>query len=203
MVKKRTAKSKKSSAAEVRMVLDYLDTLTHLEAVIDGAILAGMHPYAFEAITSFLFMEAVAESRADSPEKIVRWMISHTEHFTPILDNLIAFAQSYRGELLPDADAIEDFDTLFKPQFQIPLSEIELKRQQKIIEHLMHYCLQRQSRRSFAPEITELVYLIIWLKVAALSGDIPKEVYLTLRSTVPFFVGSYDDMVHALLDQID
>jgi hypothetical protein len=163
-----------------------------LDAAVTASLMSGLHPYPFEAPTAFWFLQWVRLSRATSFEDTGLWREPPMALFDTILDSVTAFAEAYDGELLPDNGEDEDFKRLYKPKYRIVQKATENEKQQKLAGEIVSDCVARLHRHDIHPRGLEAAFLIVWLKVAALAGDMPKDTYFIVKRALPFVMQDYD-----------
>ncbi|MBS2008521.1 MAG: hypothetical protein JST01_15850 [Cyanobacteria bacterium SZAS TMP-1] len=172
-----------------------------LDAAVTASLMSGLHPYPFEAPTAFWFLQWVRISRATSFKDAGLWREPSMEVFDTILDSIVNFAASYNGEFLPDNGEDEDYDRLSKTQFRIVLKAVESERQQRLAGEIVSDCVGRMKMHDIHPRGLEAAFLIVWLKVAALAGDIPKDIYFKVKRALPFVMQYYDAVACEALEQ--
>jgi hypothetical protein len=200
--KKSTSRSKgvtKRSEAD-RLVQEYKLAFGILDSAVSAGLIAGLQPYSFEAPSAFWFIQSVGYARAQSTEDMAQWRKTMFATFDAIVLRVTQFASTYNGDMIDDQGELSEFESLKTPTGRKPLPELDLKRQQTLTARVVELCLDNMKTHNIDARVMELTFLIVWLKVAALAGDIPEQVYFIVRRTIPFVVNAYDDIAHAAFD---
>jgi hypothetical protein len=167
-----------------------------IDSAVSAAIIAGIHPGAFEPEISFLFLKLAANAVPLSEQRLLRWMKDLDSSLTPVIDSVERFAASYDG-YLQDLGEANEFDQLSGYVTDIDffdMNELDRHRQAKQVDQVIEWISTVLPRCSEAtdPDL-EVAFLLEFLKLLALSGGIDREAYLTVKQSMPALCGIYRD----------
>ncbi len=168
-----------------------------IDGAVSGAILAGVHPYAFEPVLSFWFLRCAGTTR-NKPEKVIEsWLKDLDAAFDPILTRIAGFARSYRGDLSDcgEEKELEKLISASQSSRGIP-SDLELRRQNRQAVAVIEWGLEVLSRKEKLPAyLVELALIVEYLKVAAMSEDVDESIYLVVKQSIPAVGQAYEDVL--------
>jgi hypothetical protein len=167
-----------------------------IDSAISAAIIAGVHPGAFEAEISFWFLKLASRALPPSDQRLRRWMQDLDTCLTPVIDSVERFAQTYDG-YLRDLGEADEFDQLSAcvPNIEFfDMNELDRHRQTKQVVQIMQWIESVLSRCTEASDQDfSAAFLLEFLKLLALSGGIERQAYLTVKQSMPVLCGIYRD----------
>ena len=99
MTTRRTSTQGPSDIQVRTTIASFERAFSTVDAAVGGALLAGIHPYAFEPVLSYWFLHMAATSRNHSKQKFQTWMAQPGLIFDPIMRRVEEFCHSFDGEL--------------------------------------------------------------------------------------------------------
>ena len=195
MVKSKPPSSIPATVAGADLQRDYDVALSILDAAVTSAIISGIQPYTFQPVCSYWFLQTMGMSRMTSlsVEKLLE--PPSIDVFEKIVAAVQTFAEINSRDYLENGGSDEeDFNDLLPHRLSISkLDPTGVSQEDKAVQ-ISHYCMGQFEDHEIEPRALELAFMVMYFKVAALTGEHSKDEYLTVKRAVPEVLHAYDDI---------
>jgi hypothetical protein len=167
-----------------------------LDAAVAGALIAGVHPSAFEPALMDWFALTAAAVRGFEETQFKQKF--HDRYFDRMLECIIEFVDDGGFDLVCQPEQTEFHALKERCLTGIfgKMPELDRKRHSGQADAVIRWVTDSWSYQDDLPLLMcELALLVQWLKVTAISGAMDYDVYVCVRRTIPLVLNRYNEIL--------